>query len=85
MKILPAIVLAGALLVAGVAAGVSGNSLKSRAAAESDINTAGVRPSVVFAIAGTESADPAQYRAAQCYSGGICDDYAIWAALHAAP
>ena len=45
MKILPAILLSGALLVAGVAAGVSGYSLKSGAAAGSDLSTASVRPS----------------------------------------
>jgi hypothetical protein len=85
MKIFPAILLSGALLVAGVAACVSGYSLRSAATAGSEVDPAGIRPSVVVGIGGTELADPARYSDAQCYRGGICDDYAIWMALHAAP
>jgi hypothetical protein len=84
MKIFPAVGLSGALLFAGVAACLSGYSAKSPTAA-SDANTPGIHPAIVVGTAGTELADPAQQGAAQCYSGGICDDYAIWMALHAAP
>ena len=85
MKIFPALVLTGALLVAAVATGVSGNSLKSRATAASDISTTSVRPAAALGTAGTELADPTQPGSEQCYSGGICDDYAVWMALHATP
>ena len=60
------------------------NSAKSPTAA-SDADTAGIRPAIVVGIAGTELADPTQQGAAQCHSGGVCDDYAIWTSLHAAP
>jgi hypothetical protein len=85
VKIFPALVLTGALLVVAVATGVSGKSLKSRATAASDISTTSVRPAVALGTAGTELADPTQPGSEQCYSGGICDDYAVWMALHATP
>lgn len=85
MKIFPALVLTGALLVAAVATGVSGHSLKSRATAASDISTTSVRPAAALGTAGTELADPTQPGSGQCYRGGICDDYAVWMALHATP
>jgi hypothetical protein len=84
MKIFPAIVLSGALLFAGIAASLSGYSAKSPTAA-SDADTTGIRPAIVVGTAGTELADPTQQGAAQCHSGGVCDDYAIWTSLHAAP
>lgn len=84
MKIFPAGLLSGALLLAGAAAGVSEHSPKSATAA-ANINTAGVRSVVVLGTADAELAEPTQQRRAQCHSGGSCDDYTIWMALHAAP
>ena len=85
MNVFSALVWTGALLVAAVATGVSENSLKLRTTAVSDISTTSVRPAVALGTAGTELADPTQPGSGQCYRGGICDDYAVWMALHATP
>ena len=85
MKILPAIVLAGALLVAGVAAGVSGSSLKSRATAGSNVALESTRQHLAHEPSDRAFVGPVLYRAEHCSGDYVCDEYGAWMALHAAP
>jgi hypothetical protein len=85
MKIFPAIVLSGALLVAGVAASVSGHSLKSRATAASETDMAPTRASAGSTNGGRVFVGPVLYRTDYCAGDYVCDEYGAWIAIRPAP
>jgi hypothetical protein len=85
MKIFPALVFSSVLLVAGVAAGVSGHSLKSLATAGPDMDLISVRHSVTAEPSDRAFVGPVMYRAEHCSGDYVCDEYGAWMALHAAP
>jgi hypothetical protein len=84
MKIFAAIVLSGALLVAGVAASVSGYSLKSRATAASETDMAPTRASAGSTSGGRIFVGPVLYRTDYCAGDYVCDEYGAWVAIDAA-
>jgi hypothetical protein len=84
MKIFPAIVLSGALLVAGVAASVSGYSLKSRATAGSETYMSPARASAGSTSGGRIFVGPVLYRTDYCSGDYVCDEYGAWIAIDAA-
>ena len=84
MKIFPAIVLCGALLIAGVAASVSGYSLKSRATAGTETYMAPTRASAGSTSGGRIFVGPVLHRTDYCADEYVCDEYGAWVAIHAA-
>jgi hypothetical protein len=84
MKILPAIALSGALLIAGVAASVSGYSLKSRATAATETHMAPTRASAGSTSGGRIFVGPVLHRTDYCADEFVCDEYGAWVAIDAA-
>ena len=84
MKIFPAIVLSGALLIAGVAASVSGYSLKSRATAGPETDMAPIRASAGSTSGGRIFVGPVLHRTDYCADDYVCDEYGAWIAIQAA-
>jgi hypothetical protein len=84
MKIFPAIVLSGALLIAGVAASVSGYSLKSRATAGPETDMAPTRAPAGSTSGGRIFVGPVLHRTDYCADDYVCDEYGAWIAIQAA-
>ena len=84
MKIFPDIVLSGALLIVGVAASVSGYSLKSRATAGSETYMSPTREAAGSASGGRIFVGPVLYRTDYCADDYVCDEYGAWIAIQAA-
>ena len=77
MKIFPAIVLSGALLIAGVAASVSGYSLKSRATAGPETDMAPTRAPAGSTSGGRIFVGPVLHRTDYCADDYVCDEHRV--------